>query len=371
MSPQRVGLAADFPGDGLSGIGVYARELIRGLAGLEQMRLRVYYTGSQPSLLCGLPKLAETRIVRHGLPTTLAKSWHFHRQATDEQLVHETVQMGFLLPPRSAFKKVVTVFDIAPLHYPRNYSWYKGAFYRAAMRRSLLNADAVVTDSAHCRDDIQRTFAFPAQFMDKFTVTPLAADARYKPGEVSDEFRRQYGITDETFLFVGMLSPHKNLARVLDAFARLREERPGARLLVAGKRGWQCAREIQRMHALAPAVRWLEYVPDADLAQLYRAAAALVFPSLYEGFGLPIIEAQQSGCPVITARGGATEQTARGAAELVDANSADEIYRAMLGVLNDKLRVHELIAHGLENAALYSWQRTLHTTLSVYSRLLA
>lgn len=366
----RCGVAVDFSAGDLTGIGVYGREMLRGLAVLPELALTAYYTrDGVPSQMCGLPGLCETAVPRWPLPTTLRKSLYYATHAVECDIVHETVQMGFLLPTRIPFKKVVTVFDIAPLRFPAMYPAYKAAFYRAAMRRSLLNADAVLTDSVHCREDIQRTYGFDTRFMDKFTVTPLAADTRFTPGTPDPAVVRKYGMEQPTFLFVGMLSPHKNLDRVLDAFSALMREQPRVRLLVAGKRGWQDATLVARLQDMAPSVQWTGALTQDELAHLYRSAAALVFPSLYEGFGMPVIEAQACGCPVITSAGIATEETAGGAAVLVQPEQTDTIAAAMRRVLTEAPLREELIVRGRENAARYSWRNTVDLTVDVYRSL--
>lgn len=369
---MRLGLAVDFAGNGLTGIGVYGRELLRGLAARSEIDLSAYYTRDGiPSRVCGLSGLKESAMPRWPLPTTLRKSLYFMTRPVDCDIVHETVQMGFLLPTRTPFRKVVTVFDIAPLRIPALYPAYKAVFYRAAMRRSLVQADAVLTDSAHCRDDIKKAYGFPAQFMDKFTVTPLAADARFTPGAADLAVIQKYGMEQPTFLFVGMLSPHKNLDRVLDAFVSLQAGQPRIRLLVAGRRGWQDDALVARLRAVAPAVQWAGYVADEELPQLYRAATALIFPSLYEGFGMPVLEAQACGCPVITSAGIATEETAGGGALLVEPTDSEAIANGMRRLLCDGPLRAELVARGTVNAARYSWPMTVDLTLEVYRSLAA
>ncbi len=362
----RVGVAVDCPAEGLSGIGVYGRELIRGLAAETSCALTVFSGMNWHTMAGTMPEVRMLTLPRWPLPTTVRKSLYFATHQVECDIVHETVQMGFLLPTRTPFRKVVTVFDIAPLRLPRLYAPHKALLYRAAMRRSLLRADAVLTDSAHCRDDIRAAYGFDSTFMDKFTVTPLAADGRFSPGNADPAVVSRYGMDQPTFLFVGMLSPHKNLGRVLEAFAVVRDSQPHARLLVVGKRGWQCAALVRRMQALAPSVQWAGYVPDNDLPHLYRAAIALVFPSLYEGFGLPVLEAQACGCPVITSRGLATEETAGGAAALVDPHATGELSDAMRRVVSDRGWRADLAARGQANAARYTWAKTVASTLAAY-----
>jgi glycosyltransferase involved in cell wall biosynthesis len=179
---------------------------------------------------------------------------------------------------------------------------------------------------------------------DKIRVVPNAVEAPFTPE--GDRVEGDY------VLAVGTLEPRKNLARTIEATARL-----GRELRVVGARGWGGV-DAQGAH-----VRWLGEVGDAELARLYRGARCLAYPSLYEGFGIPVLEAMACGVPVVTSRGGATEEVAGGAAVLVDPYSVESI---STGIEDAIARADELRAGGLERARAYSWDESARLTLDAY-----
>ena len=168
------------------------------------------------------------------------------------------------------------------------------------------------------------------------------------------------------FLFVGQIYPPKNMARVLEAFSRIGPER-GIHLAVAGEHRWLCEQEMERMRSpeLARWVRLLGWSDRPTLRALYRGALALVFPSLYEGFGLPIVEAMAAGCPVITSNGWSMRELADDAALLVEPTDTASIERAMLGVASDPALRQDLVARGAERVKAFNWQRCAANTLRV------
>jgi glycosyltransferase involved in cell wall biosynthesis len=257
---------------------------------------------------------------------------------------------------------IVTVHDVTPITHPELHPPTRVARSRFVLPRLARRAAAVITVSGDARAAIiDRLGVSPS----RVHVVPLAASSAFAMA-IS-------GAGDpvvpnpRTFLFVGTIEPRKNVARVLDALALLRREPPGVRLVIVGRPGWRVdlGTEIAR-RGLARAVVWHRDLADDDLAGQMLSATALVVPSIAEGFGLPIVEAMAAGLPVITSRGGAQEETAGGAALLVDPLDSSAIADAMRRVATETDLRSALRARGLARAADFSWVRTAADTLAVY-----
>jgi alpha-1,3-rhamnosyl/mannosyltransferase len=237
--------------------------------------------------------------------------------------------------------------------------------------RSLQAARAVITDSFAVRNEILARYGVRA---DRVHAVPLGVAARFHP-RAAPAAPNRFGLSPgEYLLSVGTLEPRKNLVRTLQAYSRLPERlRQRFPLAVVGAAGWH---ESSIFAGLAPLerkgeVRVLSYVGDEELAELYCGARALLYPSLYEGFGFPIVEAMASGTPVITSSIGCMKEVAEGAALLVDPLDTDAIAAGMSRLLEDDREAARLRAEGLARAARYTWEACARQTLDVYRRALA
>jgi glycosyltransferase involved in cell wall biosynthesis len=243
-------------------------------------------------------------------------------------------------PARSRVPMVVTVHDLAVLRHPETFNRWTRTYSRVAVPRVAGAASRLIAVSAFTKTEMVDLLGVA---QDRVRVVPNgieAAFAREGPAE-----------TGEYVLAVGTLEPRKNLVRLAEATERL-----GIELRVAGARGWGRVKLPRR-------VRPLGFVSDEHLAALYRGAVCLAYPSLYEGFGIPILEAMACGTPVVTSAGGATEETAAGAAVLVDPLDPASI---AAGIEEAQARAPELRALGLERARLFTWDAAARATADVY-----
>ena len=277
------------------------------------------------------------------------------------------VNYVFAHPLRNA-KRVVTVHDLTLIRFPE---WHPAERVRRmgpSLSRSVALADRVVTDSQFTKSDLVRHVGVSP---DRVDVVPLAADPSFRPlprVEVEPVLGR-LGVTSDYLLFLGTLEPRKNLARLLDA---IELGAGGIGLVVlAGAHAWPDGSLQRRLRALQGAgrVRVLGYVPDALRPVLLNGARALVYPSLYEGFGLPVLEAMACGTPVLTSNASSLPEVAGNAAFLVDPHDVEGLATALRRVWGDaKLRA-DLRERGFRRAALFSWEQTARLTLDVYERL--
>jgi glycosyltransferase involved in cell wall biosynthesis len=278
-------------------------------------------------------------------------------------LVHYT---NYLAPVWSQAPYVVSVHDMTLSVVPECHTLKKRLLTSRLLPHAVRGARLILTPSRSTRDDVVRILGVDAG---RVRVIPYAASPGFRPtaGDHS-RLERLYGARAPYFLYVGTLEPRKNLVRALRAFARIAPGLPDHRLLLVGQRGWKC-RDILREAArpdLASRVVMAGYVPEEDLAALYSGATAFLYPSLYEGFGLPVIEAMACGAPVLTSRSSSLAEIADGAALLVDPLDERAIAAGLDALARDgALRAH-LRSRGLARAATYSWDRTGRETVAAY-----
>jgi alpha-1,3-rhamnosyl/mannosyltransferase len=279
-----------------------------------------------------------------------------------------------LMPPGRGVRGVTTIHDMAARRFPDTvdpafHAWFVQTTADAARRADVLLADSEATR----RDVIEMLDVAP----ERVETVHLGVSEDYleegDPDADRAHVERTYGIAAPYLLFVGTTHPRKNLPALLRAFAAAvaGEELPH-RLALVGDRGFGEAEVAAQIEALGLADRVVTpgYLPEADLPRLYRAADALAFPSLYEGFGLPVLEAQATGCPVLTSSVSSTLEIAGDAALLVDPHDQDAITDGLRRLLTDEPLRTGLRAAGPGNARKYTWDRTVETTLGIYRRLL-
>jgi glycosyltransferase involved in cell wall biosynthesis len=312
------------------------------------------------------------------LPSPLVR-WLWRADAPDRvkewllgpvDLVHSTT----LCVPRLAARKriVVTIYDVSFVTHPEFHLEANIRHCLAGTREAIARADAILAISEHTRRDlVERMGASP----DRVVVTPLAADpalARVTDAGRLDEVRRRYGLPERFVLFVGTLEPRKNIARLVEAYATLPERlQREAGLVMAGGRGWlsdTMQDEVAR-RGLGDRVRFIGYVRPEDMAALYSLATVFAYPSLYEGFGLPVLEAMVCGAPVLTSNVSSLPEVAGDAALLVSPTDVAEIADGLAQVLEDEGLAAKLSARGLEWAPRFSWDRCARETLAVYESL--
>jgi glycosyltransferase involved in cell wall biosynthesis len=278
-----------------------------------------------------------------------------------------------LLPQRSG-RRVVTVHDLTCIDFPRFHPLARRVLFRAGLYRAARLADAIIVPSAATRSDLQRRVGSPRA---PVHVVPSAAGARFVPLATAEAepVVRRYGLAfREYLLFVGNVEPRKNLVGLLRAYDSLRRgRRHGPALVIAGGAGWRNRAILDAMatSAYTSDIRIVGYVPDEELAALMNGAIAFVYPSLYEGFGLPPLEAMACGTPVITSNRSSLPEVVGNAALLVDPEDTRELALAMARLVDDAPLREELRERGLERARAFSWQQTAELTSAVYESVVA
>lgn len=358
-----------------AGLGRYAESLARALLQREPDRFALFHNrerGYQP--LQGLEGVP-TRSVPLGYKPWRMAVWlgqlarvGFDRLLPGAELFHATEHL--LLPLRRV-PTVLTVHDLIyhlfPQHHKRLNYWY----LNLAMPLYCRRADAIITVSASSKRDLVRCYGVPP---DKVTVVHEAAAPHFRPAppEAIAAARRRYGLPERYVIYVGTIEPRKNLMRLLDAMELLHEKGGYARLVVVGGRGWLYEDFFRRLEEMPPgAVILPGYVPDEDLPALYSGAVLFVLPSLYEGFGLTVLEAMACGTPVVCSQTSSLPEIAGHAASYFDPTDTEAMAEAMYQVLSDEERQTEMRARGLAQAAQFSWSGAAEETMAVYQRVLA
>jgi glycosyltransferase involved in cell wall biosynthesis len=354
------------------GIGTYIRNLLRHLARMDR--------DNEYVLLCREADMGVGAQLGDNFRTVLEPSpnysireqihvpWLLMREKPD--IYHAP---HYVLPAAVRARSVVTIHDCIHLMFPQylpNRAAY--AYARATMWLAAKQSACILTVSEASKRDILHFFNVPAA---KVVVIPNAIDERFSRSYSEEEVarvRERYQLDQRFVLYVGNIKPHKNLVRLIEAFNQLRRgDLEDLRLLIIGD-------EISKLPALRRAVhrnklhkhvRFLGYLPDDTLAILYRLASVFVFPSLYEGFGLPPIEAMASGTPVVTSNVSALPEVTGDAALLADPYDVESIVDAMRQVLSDPALAAEMSRKGLLRAREFSWERSAAKTLEVYQQV--
>ena len=278
----------------------------------------------------------------------------------------------FIPPFTGSFRKVITIHDLHFLKYPDFMTAESRRYYAGQIERAVRVADHIIAVSQTTRADLMAYFGLPS---DRVSVVYEAASAVYRPlpPAVAREVLERLGLEQGYILFVGTWEPRKNLPMLLRAYARLLDRRPEAPpLVLAGRRGWLYQEILEWPHRLhiADRLRWIEGPDDPTLAALYNGAAFLVFPSLYEGFGLPAVEAMACGTPVIVSDRGALPEVVGDAGVILPAEDESRWTEAMEALLEDPEARERMRRKGLERAAAFSWDRAASETWEIYRRVL-
>jgi glycosyltransferase involved in cell wall biosynthesis len=276
-------------------------------------------------------------------------------------------------PLASPCRYVVTIHDMTLSFLPQFHPWRKRMIVRPLIPLVARRAERIITVSEHARDDIVRLLRVPRT---QVVVIPEAAAPMFQVTSpvAQAQVRARYNLRGPYLLYVGTLEPRKNLARLIRAWHRLR--RSGAiphQLVLVGGRGWQDGelRRAIRSVDCGDALRVLGYVPTSDLPALYSAADAFAFPSLAEGFGLPVIEAMACGTPALISTALALRELAGDAALAVEPCDERAIADALDQLLNDAALRDDLRARGLQRAATFTWEAAARRTLAVYQAAVA
>ena len=285
----------------------------------------------------------------------------------------------FLNPLFGVRKLILTVHDLIPLHFPQYFSLRERFYFYQVLKRGIKRAKKIIAVSQYTKKDILNNFKVEEE---KIKVIPNAVSKIFHPIDSLEKikkFKEKYSISQPYLLYVGNQKPHKNLEKLFQAFKLLKEKTKESYILViaspppkAGRRTKACRgliHQARRTNKLDPSIIFLENISDEELPLLYNGAEVFVFPSLYEGFGLPPIEAMACGTPVVTSNTTSLPEVIGEAAITVNPQNSEEMAKEMNKVLGDAQLRNVLIKKGLERAKLFSINRLAKETLKVYKEV--
>jgi glycosyltransferase involved in cell wall biosynthesis len=367
---MKVAIDAQALGSQTGGDETYMRNLTRALAGVSP--------GDEYVLLLDQPLPKDRFAGIEQMHHIVLRQKLFRRIPVSIPLAvaHEGVDVlhaQYVGPPLCTAPVVVSIHDISFERYPQFFTQEHLRHLRILVPPAARRAAAVLTLSEFSRQDIVRRYCVPPE---RVIVTPCAADPLFR--HVQDQarlaaIRTRYGTGDRFILCVSNLQPRKNLRTLITAYGRLR--RAGAishKLVLVGRKGWlyDDTFALARASGYADELIFTGYVPDEDLVALYNAADLFVYPSIFEGFGLPALEAMACGTPVITSNTSALPETVGDAALMVDPLDVEALAGVIATVLRDEDLRTRLRAQGIERAAAFSWEATARIILKVYQQVL-
>ncbi len=361
-----------------AGIGRLVRDLVTTLARQDiETCYRLFVAGHQGDLADPLAanfSWAPTRIT----PRWLARIWQRARLPVPIELFTGRVDLyhatDFVLPPTlPRTKTIVTVHDLSFERVPDVASPALRAYLRQVVPRSVRRADHVIADSQATKDDLVDLYAIPR---DKVTVLLSGINPRYAPVTTRNvllTIRSKYRLPDRPYLLaVGTVQPRKNYSRIIQALARLRQAGYAIDFVIAGGKGWLEDEMYQTIAAtgMRDYVHLIGYVDDEDLPALYSHAACVGYPSLYEGFGFPVLEGMACGTPVVTSTVSSLPEVAGDAALLVNPHDVTAITNAIQRILDDHTLRETLIQRGFEQVKGFTWAQSARHLREIYQQVL-
>jgi len=361
------------------GIGRYVRELVNALAASgSDHRYHLFVAGAADTDLSKPPGDTFTWHPTRLSTLWLARMWQRARLPLPVEtftgkldIYHAT---DFVLPPtHKAARTLLTVHDLSFIRSPETASPQLRRYLSAVVPRSIAAADHILADSAATKADIIDIYRTSP---DKITVLLSGVSSRFHPVTHTDALqhvRKKYALGNAAFIFsIGTVQPRKNYARLVNALAKLRARGHDLHLVIAGGKGWleDGIYHAIEQHHMQPFVHLIGFADDEDIPAIYAAASVSAFVSLYEGFGLPVLESMACGTPVVTANVSSLPEVAGDAALMVDPTSVDEITDALQHVIENPETHVDLRQRGLARVPQFTWERAASQLLDVYAALL-
>ncbi len=366
-----------------SGIGIYTINLIQALSSLqkqENLAIEIYYQPSFKKWLKGdfsLPEILTEFLPCQTLPlpVTLTNflgkyapfllNNYFDQYLDNPNIIHGTDH--FVYPYKKALK-IMTIHDLSFIKYPEYAPKIVKNNYKNRIENCLKWTDLIITFSESTKQDINQIFNFPET---KIFITPQAS--RYENLKINLSTTTNYNLNHPYLLFVSTFEPRKNIINIIKAFNHLKQTKKiDHNLILIGQKGWQYQPIFEAINnsQFRDNIYHLGYLSDQEVALFYQNAEVFIYPSYYEGFGLPVLEAMSLGAPVITSNISSLPEVAGDAAILINPHNYQELADAILQVIKNSELRNNLIEKGKNRAKLFSWENTAKHTINTYKYLL-
>lgn len=275
---------------------------------------------------------------------------------------------GFVCPLIKAVKYITVIHDMTFFSHPQVHTFFKKLYFPFMIKRSVKRSEKIIAISYNTKKEIIKYIKIPPE---KIVVTHLSAN-KFSKSNIIDEKKfllEKYKIKSDFLLFVGMIEPRKNLDLIIEAFKKFSDKT--IKLVIVGKKGWMVDDLFEKIKLknLDEQIIFTGFVPDNELEIFYKTAKVFLYPSLYEGFGIPVLEAMTTGCPVITSNISSLPEVAGDAAILIDPENSEELSDAVNKLINDVKIREELVKKGFENTKKFSWKKTAKQTLLVFEEV--
>jgi glycosyltransferase involved in cell wall biosynthesis len=355
-----------------TGIGTYTYQLISSLNTTDILNEYMLFMPESSNMDISFNKNFHIKNISEGNKSNFWDEVNIPNILMDKDIeLYHVPQNGVGLPKEKNCPFIITLHDVIPLRMPETVGDNYLRIFNHEMPEIISRCDGIITVSQFSKYDIAKAFNFP---LDKIHVTHLAAENIYAPLDkelCSALIEQNYGITGDYILYVGGFSPRKNIVGLIEAFSKLKQKyNKDIKLVIAGKQGKSYSIYKNRTISLGveDSVLFPGFIPIEHLPHLYNASKLLVYPSFYEGFGLPPVEAMACGVPVITSNVTSIPEVLGDSAILINPHDVDELCSSMHNVLSNDILRESLILKGLVRSSELSWDKTAKDTLLAYSK---
>jgi len=354
-----------------AGKGWYTYQLVKALLQLDSQNKYILYTRDPQKDFLEFKNAEQRQIKSSGL------LWHI-RVARDLKNIKADVFLApssYIIPamiPKSV-KSIIMIHDLIALLFPQNHNFKAGFIEKLTLKAAINKADQIISVSNNTKQDLISHFQLKPRQVE--VVYPAVSNDYHPLNKPLKAWMEEENLPKQFFLFVGTLEPRKNIETLLKAHAKLidpnKKKKDQLHLVIIGARGWKFSKIFSTLNELQTAeyVHFKGYIKEEDLVKYYNSAIALVFPSLYEGFGLPVLEAMQSGCPVITSKVSSLPEVVDKAGILVDPNNIEELANSMKKIYDEHDLRMKCIVEGLKRAKEFSWHKSAEKILSIINGL--
>jgi glycosyltransferase involved in cell wall biosynthesis len=350
----------------LGGVVVYTKNIIENLLDIDKKNEYIFLYNN-PSFIGTYSRYKNVKEVVINISNKLLWDQIGVPRAVRSEKIDLVFNPKLSIPLFAPSKKVFTLHGLEQFALPNIFRWYDHIYFRIMTPLYCRRANIIIVMTNTGKNDLIKYLNVKA---DKIKVIYESYHKRFKTRKNKGNImavKQKYNLPEKYIFFIGGITPLKNFSNIIKSFNIIRNKIP-IKLVVAGFKRWKYASDMDliRRLKLQNDVKILGFVPDDDLPYLYHSAQCLIFPSLYEGFGIPILEAQACECPVICSKTGCTPEVSGGAALLVNPYNRKEIVQSIYNILNNKYLRKKLIAAGLENVKKFNWSKTAKKTLKLF-----